>query len=208
MVVPEGVRRPAALGGRAVFLNFDGINYRANIWLNGQRLADAREAAGAFRRYSLDVTRWARAGARNAVAVEVFAPEVTDLALTWVDWSPMPPDKNMGLWSDVYVTDSGPIALRHPHVVTRLDLPSLDVAHLTVTAEAINTTDRAVQGTLRGTIGEIRFQQSVALTATGVIQWMLNNAWPSMIWHLYDYYLRPGGGYYGTKKACEPLHVL
>ena len=43
--------------------------------------------------------------------------------------------------------------------------------------------------------------------ATGVIQWMLNNAWPSMIWHLYDYYLRPGGGYFGTKKACEPLHV-
>ena len=43
--------------------------------------------------------------------------------------------------------------------------------------------------------------------ATGVIQWMLNNAWPSMIWHLYDYYLRPGGGYYGTKQACEPLHV-
>src|SRR5438094_435157 len=44
-------------------------------------------------------------------------------------------------------------------------------------------------------------------TATGVIQWMLNNAWPSMIWHLYDYYLRPGGGYFGTKKACEPVHV-
>src|SRR5947207_7320522 len=44
-------------------------------------------------------------------------------------------------------------------------------------------------------------------TSTGVIQWMLNNAWPSMIWHLYDYYLRPGGGYYGTKIACEPIHV-
>src|SRR5206468_5459669 len=44
-------------------------------------------------------------------------------------------------------------------------------------------------------------------TSTGVIQWMLNNAWPSMIWHLYDWFLRPGGGYYGTRKACEPLHV-
>jgi len=44
-------------------------------------------------------------------------------------------------------------------------------------------------------------------TATGVIQWMLNDAWPSLIWHLYDYYLRPGGGYYGTKKACEAVHV-
>ena len=44
-------------------------------------------------------------------------------------------------------------------------------------------------------------------TSTGVIQWMLNNAWPSMIWHLYDYYLDVGGGYFGAKKACEPLHV-
>ena len=44
-------------------------------------------------------------------------------------------------------------------------------------------------------------------TSTGVIQWMLNNAWPSMIWHLYDYYLDTGGGYYGAKKACEPVHV-
>ena len=44
-------------------------------------------------------------------------------------------------------------------------------------------------------------------TSTGVIQWMLNNAWPGMIWHLYDWYLRPGGSYFGAKKACEPLHV-
>src|SRR5205814_3925605 len=44
--------------------------------------------------------------------------------------------------------------------------------------------------------------------ATGVIQWMLNYAWPSMIWHLYDHYLRPGGGYFGAKKACQPLHPL
>jgi exo-1,4-beta-D-glucosaminidase len=45
-------------------------------------------------------------------------------------------------------------------------------------------------------------------TATGVIQWMLNNAWPGLIWHLYDFYLRPGGSYFGAKKANEPLHVL
>src|SRR5260370_12382675 len=44
-------------------------------------------------------------------------------------------------------------------------------------------------------------------TSTGVIQWMVNNVWPSLIWHLYDYYLVPAGGYFGTKKACEPVHV-
>lgn len=43
--------------------------------------------------------------------------------------------------------------------------------------------------------------------ATGVVQWMLNNAWPSLIWHLYDYNLDTGGGYFGTKKACEPIHI-
>ena len=43
--------------------------------------------------------------------------------------------------------------------------------------------------------------------STGVIQWMLNNAWPGLIWHLYDYSLRPAGGYFGTKKALEPVHV-
>jgi exo-1,4-beta-D-glucosaminidase len=45
-------------------------------------------------------------------------------------------------------------------------------------------------------------------TSTGVIQWMLNNAWPSMIWHLYDYYLRPGGGYFGAKKAMQPFDPI
>lgn len=44
-------------------------------------------------------------------------------------------------------------------------------------------------------------------TSTGVIQWTLNNAWPSTYWHLYDYYMYPAGGYFGTRKACEPLHV-
>jgi exo-1,4-beta-D-glucosaminidase len=43
--------------------------------------------------------------------------------------------------------------------------------------------------------------------STGVVQWMLNNAWPSMIWHLYDYYLDAGAGYFATRKACEPVHI-
>jgi exo-1,4-beta-D-glucosaminidase len=44
--------------------------------------------------------------------------------------------------------------------------------------------------------------------STGVIQWMFNNAWPSIYWHLFDWYLQPAGGYFGTKKANEPVHVL
>jgi exo-1,4-beta-D-glucosaminidase len=43
--------------------------------------------------------------------------------------------------------------------------------------------------------------------ASGVIQHMLNNAWPAMVWNLYDYYLNAGAGYFGTQRACEPLHI-
>jgi len=43
--------------------------------------------------------------------------------------------------------------------------------------------------------------------STGVIQWMLNNAFPQMIWHLYDYYLNPSATYFATKVACEPVHI-
>jgi len=43
--------------------------------------------------------------------------------------------------------------------------------------------------------------------ATGVVQWMLNNPWPSHLWHLFDWYLNPAGSYFGAKKALEPLHI-
>ncbi|UPG85979.1 glycoside hydrolase family 2 [Luteibacter aegosomatis] len=50
-------------------------------------------------------------------------------------------------------------------------------------------------------------RMSAANPATGVIYWMLNNAWPSLHWHLYDYYMNPAGAYYGAKKANEPVHI-
>ena len=43
---------------------------------------------------------------------------------------------------------------------------------------------------------------------TGIVQWMLNSAWPSLYWQLYDWYGVPTAGYYGTKKACEPVQLL
>jgi exo-1,4-beta-D-glucosaminidase len=149
-------------GHDRVALHFNGINYRANIWMNGRMLADAKKVAGTFRRFELDATGVAREG-RNALAVEVFAPEPHDLAFMWVDWNPTPPDKNMGLWGDVVLTRSGPLVLRHPYVRPDLDVPSLQRAALTVTAEVANQTDRPVTATVRGAIDSIRFAKEVEL---------------------------------------------
>jgi exo-1,4-beta-D-glucosaminidase len=143
----EFTSAPAPRDGRT-WLSFDGINYRANIWLNGRKLADAADIAGAWRAYEIDVTTAVRPGRPNALAVEVFAPRQTDLAITWVDWNPTPADKNMGLFKPVFLTRSGPVALRRPQVTSDLD-PSLKSAALTVTAELRNSTSRPVKGLLQ-----------------------------------------------------------
>jgi exo-1,4-beta-D-glucosaminidase len=49
--------------------------------------------------------------------------------------------------------------------------------------------------------------RDAANPSTGVIYWMLNNAWPSLHWHLYDYFMNPAGAYFGAKKANEPVHI-
>ena len=104
-------------------------------------------------------------GAENVLAVQVFAPTEKDLAITFVDWNPAPPDKNMGLWREVYLTTSGPVALRYSTVVTKLGSPSDDSAQLTVTTQLKNATAHPIKGTLKGQIDNVTFEQKVELAA-------------------------------------------
>jgi exo-1,4-beta-D-glucosaminidase len=154
---------PAGFERKQVWLHFGGINYRATIWLNGHQIAGPDQVVGMWRTYDFNVTAAARPGKMNSLAVEVSAPQANDLGITWVDWNPAPPDKDMGLWRGVSVTVTGPVALRDPQVVTNFDLPKLDVAHLTVRAELQNGTDHAVRGVLKGSVGDVEFQQEVEL---------------------------------------------
>src|SRR5262249_40381645 len=154
---------PAAYRDQKIWLHFDGINFRANIWLNGKQIGTSDRIAGTFRLHELDISSAAHAGATNALAVEIFPALPDDLGWTWVDWSPMPPDKNMRIFRDVYLTSRGPLTLRHPQVVTHFDLPSLEAAHLTVNAEVHNVTDREIEGVLSGRIEAIRFSQKIKL---------------------------------------------
>ena len=160
---------PASYAGKTVWLNFKGINYRANVWLNGKQIANSDAVAGAWRTYEFNITGAVKPGAENVLAVQVFAPTENDLAITFVDWNPAPPDKNMGLWREVYLTTSGPVALRYPTVVSKLNLPATDSAQLTVTAQLKNATSQPVQGRLKGQIEgkaeAVAFEQVVDLAA-------------------------------------------
>jgi exo-1,4-beta-D-glucosaminidase len=154
---------PAAYRGKTLWLGFDGVTYRANVWMNGYRIASADKLAGTWRLFEFDVTAAARPGETNSLAVEVFPPRPDDLAITLVDWAPMPPDKEMGLWRNVHIAATGPVALRYPVVLTKLNLPSTDQAQLTVRVELKNATAGAVKGVLKGRIESIDFSQPVEL---------------------------------------------
>ena len=99
----------------------------------------------------------------NVLAVEVFSPTDSDFGINLVDWIPTPPDKNMGLWREVYLTASGPVRLRHPTVVTHFPDDSLQRADLTVRAELSNDTDAPAVGVLRGKFDDVSFAQEVTL---------------------------------------------
>src|SRR6204780_4303257 len=155
---------PGSYKGKTIWLKFDGINYRPNIWLNGKQIANSDDVAGAWRTYEFNITSAAKPGAENVLAVQAYAPTEHDLAITFVDWNPAPPDKNMGLWREVYLTYSGPVALRYATVGSKLNPPANDSAQLTVTAQLKNSLSLlTVLGKLKGQIGDVAFEQAVVL---------------------------------------------
>jgi exo-1,4-beta-D-glucosaminidase len=155
---------PADLAQKNAWLHFLGINYRANVWVNGVNVGDAKDVAGTYRTFEFNVSKNLHFGTTNAVALEIFAPQKDDLGITWVDWNPTPADRDMGIWKEVFLTSSGDVSVRHPFVASKLDA-EYKTAALTVSADLRNTSDRAVKGVFRGEIDEISFEKPMELAA-------------------------------------------
>ena len=161
---------------RRVWLTLNSLNYRADVWVNGAQIANREQLVGMFQRFRLDVTDHVAAGS-NVLAVlvhpvdhpgvpdtqlEVFGKvrnfhkeicnDVTQVMSIGYDCFPTVPDRNMGLIQEVTVDITGPVDLRHPFVRTELDLPELDPARLTVSAELVNTGPAPINGVLEGTV--------------------------------------------------------
>jgi len=143
-------------------LVFHGINYSAEVWLNGERVAGREQLTGAFRRFDLDVTTRLKRGA-NALAVLVYPPQPGDFTVGFVDWNPEPPDHSMGLWRDVELRRTGAVALEDVVVRSDFDVQRPASAALTVEAQLVNTTDRPVRAELGGEVAGSAFTHRVEL---------------------------------------------
>ncbi|GII21579.1 glycoside hydrolase family 2 protein [Planosporangium mesophilum] len=166
--VPWWYRADLTLAGgpdTRTYLDVSGVLSRADVWVNGVRVATSDRVVGVYTRHDLDVTDHVHSG-RNSVALKVYPNDPNrDLTMGWIDWVQSPPDRNMGVVRDVVVRRAGPVALRDAHVVTSLAVPSLRHAELTVKATVRNDSAQPVRATVSGTVADRRVTQQVALAA-------------------------------------------
>ena len=177
--VPEGY------AGRKIWLNFDGINYAAQVWVNGKEVGAIK---GAFIRGLFDISPEVTPGKEAALAV-LISPQPhpgtphehnvlngighnggdttmdgpTFLCTIGWDWIPAIRDRDTGIWQNVFLSATGPVLIKDPLVTTDLPLPRLDSSDVAVTATVENVTDQPEKGVLTGSFGDVSFQQDVEL---------------------------------------------
>jgi len=171
MAIPERLARqhywyrtqftlPSELNGRKLTLNFKGINYSAEVWVNGERLGNV---TGAFIRGAFDATGRLKPGGPNAIAVRIEPPPhpgipheesiaagpgenggnlaidgPTFVASEGWDWIPGIRDRNSGLWQPVELRATGWVKLLDAHVITQLPLPKIDEADVSISVPVEN----------------------------------------------------------------------
>ncbi len=149
--------------GEHALLDFDGICYRANVWLNGQQIADSQQMVGSFRQFEYDVTK--QIANDNELTVELFRALPGEPNIGFADWNPRPADESMGIYREVRVKICDNVAISHSAVRSRVNTETLKEAWLTVATELNNLSSEPVTGTLQGTADGHPFSCDVTLNA-------------------------------------------
>jgi hypothetical protein len=174
---------PKAYAGKHVWLNLEGINFSAQVWVNGRQVGTMK---GAFRRGIFDISLDVKAG-KDAVLAVLVSPQPhpgdphehtirdgvgknggitaidgpTFLSTIGWDWIPAIRDRDTGIWQKVFISASGPVVIKDPLVTTDLPLPKVDSADISVQARVENVTDAPQKGVLKGSFGDVTFAQNI-----------------------------------------------
>jgi hypothetical protein len=178
---------PPAYTGKNIWLNFDGINYEAEVWVNGKSVGTI---CGAFIRGIFDITSLVEPAKQAVLVIRVFPqphpgkPSEHTLGagngiiggitridgptfactIGW-DWMPGIRDRDTGIWQKVFLSATGPVVVKDPQVTTDLPLPRIDSADVTVTATVRNVTSQPQNCVLKGSFGDVAFEKSIKLEA-------------------------------------------
>jgi beta-galactosidase/beta-glucuronidase len=176
---------PKSVERRRFALTFNGINYAAAVWLNGQRLGDIK---GAFIRGRFDVSQLLKPNQLNALAVRVSPPPhpgipqeqsikagpgenggimvidgPTFMATEGWDWIPAVRDRNTGIWQDVVLSAFDEVDIGDPRVTTTLPLPDTSRADVEIEVPFTNHSNAVVQGSVSASFDQTIVSKSVTL---------------------------------------------
>ena len=167
-------------------LNFNGINYAAEVWLNGHHIGGIK---GAFIRGSFDVSSLLIPDGQNALAVLIFPPPhpgipneqsllggpgenggamvldgPTFVATEGWDWIPAIRDRNIGIWQDVVLSVSDQLQLGDPQVVTHLPLPDVSSAEVEISVPVQNLSSQPVDATLHARFEGVDIARTISVS--------------------------------------------
>jgi len=150
----------------------DGINYRANIWLNGTQIASQDTLWGAFRQFSIDVSEVVNKD--NILAIEIFPPQTRDFYMGFVDWAPTPPDNYMGIYREVRLKRTGKVSVDFPFVATEVNTKTLDEAQITIRGDLNNFSSKKKKITIKAGIENVEVSHDVTLAPNEKSEFVLS----------------------------------
>ncbi|NLR91718.1 glycoside hydrolase family 2 protein [Flammeovirga agarivorans] len=164
------------------YIVLNGINYSANVWLNGHKIGQLK---GAFVRGKFEVSDFIKKGDNNALAIQILPPPnpgipqeahledrgrnggqlcldgPTFISSEGWDWIPGIRDRNIGVWQDVRVRFENGLNIANPFVVTDLDLPDLTKAHINISTTVNNTTSKVISAEVEAKIEKVIVKKTV-----------------------------------------------
>lgn len=177
--------QPEATSGKRTSLIFEGINYRAEVFLNGKKLGNID---GAFIRTEYDITSQVK-NKGNVLAVLIHPPYnpgisheqsmvagqglnggqlsldgPTFIASMGWDWIPGIRDRNIGIWQDVKLKTGGDVQIGYPHVITKLPLPDTSNADITIEVPVKNLSASATQGVVKASFDNVNISMPYSLS--------------------------------------------
>jgi hypothetical protein len=160
--------------GQHTSLIMNGVLSRADLWVNGTKVADKSHLQGAYSRFEYDISPYVRDGA-NAVALDVSRNDTSNktgfLTLNMVDWNPPSPDNWTGLQFAPQLAQDGAVSVRNAHVV-QANAPDLSASDLTVKADLRNNTGSAQVASLTAAVtggGPITVRKTVSVPAGATV---------------------------------------
>ena len=133
---------------KTISLRFNGINYRADLWLNGKKVAGRDVFAGTYRMFTFNINDYAVEG-ENVIALKMWQHADGEYSIGFVDWNPLPRDRNLGIFREVFLEINEGIKIRSPFVYSKVNKENCRDADLFIQTELINSTEKLMAGTLR-----------------------------------------------------------